>query len=116
MLDQTFNDQYKAVVNLAAVDHGGQKALCARGGPSVSVPAVSAAASICRPSTDSNEARSLQLLIRGRERSRRCVDRHTRVKWGETNGTGWQMKRHLHSLYTNCYMDKCWEYLDVHSF
>lgn len=83
MLDQTFNDQCGAMANLAAVDHGGQKALCSRGGPAVSDPAVLAAAFICRPSADSHEASSIQLLIRDDECSRCSVDRHARVKWRE---------------------------------
>lgn len=85
----------RAVANLAAVDHGGQKALCSWGGPAVSDPAVLAAASICRPSADSHEASSIQLLIRGDERSRRSADRHARVKWKAADE---RARRCLHSV------------------
>ncbi len=92
----------RAMANLAAVDHGGQKALYSWGGPAVSNPAVLAAASICRPSADSHEASIIQLLIRWDEPSRHSADRHARTRQVKRDGKHWILDeiatRCLHSV------------------
>ncbi len=69
-LDQDIWWSMRAMANLAAVDHGGQKPLL-MGGPAVSNQLCLQLATICRPSADSHEASIIQLLIRRDETSRR---------------------------------------------